>query len=141
MSSKKIIKKDLANIEKNIPAIKEEDVLSPELMKMLEDKVPEFVKEYVADGTAILRWNHEFLIMLEEILRLDFGFEEDDMVKIEKRLKEMFPIIAQMKKNDTKLLRKVDFAVAIEMVKRNKELFKAEQAGITLPSGALKKLK
>lgn len=139
--SKKIVKKDLANIEKNIPAIKEEDVLSPELMKMLEDKVPDFVKEYVADGTAILRWNHEFLIMLEEILRLDFGFEEDDMVKIEKRLKEMFPIIAQMKKSDTKLLRKVDFAVAIEMVKRNKELFKAEQAGITLPTGELKKLK
>lgn len=139
--SKKIVKKDLVNIEKNIPAIKEEDMLSPELMKMLEDKVPDFVKEYAADGTAILRWNHEFLILLEEILRLDFGFEEDDMVKIEKRLKEMLPVIAQMKRNDTRLLRKVDFAVAQEMVEINKKAFKAEQSGITLPTGQLKKLK
>lgn len=139
--SKIIKKKDLATIEKNIPAIKEDDLLSPELMKMLEDKVPDFVKEYAADGTAILRWNHEFLILLEEILRLDFGFEEDDMVKIEKRLKEMFPVIAQMKKNEPRLLRKVDFAVAREMVEINKRNFKAEQSGITLPTGELKKLK
>lgn len=139
--SKIIKKKDLTTIEKNIPAIKEDDLLSPELMKMLEDKVPDFVKEYAADGTAILRWNHEFLILLEEILRLDFGFEEGDMEKIEKRLKEMFPVIAQMKKNDTKLLRKVDFAVAREMVEINKRNFKAEQSNITLPTGELKKLK
>lgn len=139
MSKKKDI--DLATIANNPTAITDIDHLSPEMMKLLEDKVPEFVKEYVADGTAVLRWNHEFLILIEEILRNDFNFVEEDMEKVEKRVKELLPVVHKMKMEDTKLLRKADFAIAIDFVERNKALFKAEQAGITLPTGELKKLK
>jgi len=120
-------------IEANTVAIADSDVLPPELMKALEDKMPEFVKEYEADGSAVLRWTHEYLILMEEILRLDFGFTEDDMVKIEQRIKDMLPILHTMKLEDTRLLRKHDFAVVRDMVERNKILFKAEKAGITLP--------
>jgi len=120
-------------IEANTVAIADSDVLPPELMKALEDKMPEFVKEYEADGSAVLRWTHEYLILMEEILRLDFGFTEDDMVKIEQRIKDMLPILHTMKLEDTRLLRKHDFAVVRDMVERNKMLFKAEKAGIALP--------
>ena len=142
--SKTIQKQDVKNVaalQNNAVAVKEEDLLSPELMALLEDKVPAFVKEYAADGTAILQWNHEFLIMIEEVLRLEFDFDEDSLVKLEQHIKELMPIAHHMKKGDTKLLRKNDFAVAMEMVKINKANFKARQAGITLPSGELKKLK
>jgi hypothetical protein len=122
------------DIEKNLTAVEQEDKLSPELMKLLEDNVPDFVKEYAADGTAILRWNHELLIMFEEILRLDHGWNEDMLESFEKRVKEMLPVVHKMKLEDTKLLRKADFAVALDIVERNKQLFKAEQSGISLPS-------
>lgn len=142
--AKKITKADVKNlpqIQSNATAVKEEDVLSPELMRMLEDKVPEFVKEQAADGTAIMRWMHEYLILMEEVLRLDFGFSEEDMIRIEKRIKEMLPVIHKMKLEDTRLLRKADMAIGLDMIERNKQMFKAEQSGITLPTGELKKLK
>lgn len=139
MSRKKEIK--IVNQDNSV-AVTDNDQLPPEMMDMLEKKLPEFVKEYQADGTAVLRWMHEYLILMQEILRLDFGFEEPDMIKIEKRIKEMLPVIHKMKIEDTRLLRKADFAIAMDMVDRNKALFKAEQSGIALPSkGGIKSLK
>lgn len=140
--NKKLTKKDLTKVESNLAAITDSDVLPPEIMKMLEDKMPEWLKEYEADGTAVARWMHEYLILMEEVLRLDFNFSEDDMVKIEKRIKEILPVLHKMKIENTKLLRKADFAVAMDFVDRNKILFKAEREGIALPSGkTAKKLK
>lgn len=133
--SKTIKKQDAKQIavNPNNVAVKEEDILSPELMKLLEEKVPSFVKEYVADGSAILRWNHELLIMFLEILRLNYGWSEEELEGFEKKVKEMLPVVHTMKMEDTKLMRKYDFWVAKEIVERNKVLFKMEQAGIKLP--------
>lgn len=131
--SKKLTKKDLATIPSNLAAITESDVLPPEIMAQLEDKMPAWLKEYEADGSAVMRWMHEYLILMEEVLRLDFGFNEDELAKIEKRIKDMLPILHTMKLEDTKLLRKADFAMARDAVERNKMLFKAEKAGIALP--------
>jgi hypothetical protein len=139
--SNKLKVKDLQKIEKNIVGITDDDVLPPEMMSMLEDKLPEWLKEYEADGTAVMRWMHEYLILMEEVLRIDFNFNEDDMVKIEKRIKEMLPAIHKAKIENTRLLRKADFAVAMDIVDRNKLLYKAEKQGITLPTGEMKKLK
>jgi len=133
--------KTLPQIQGNLTSIKDEDVLPPELMKLLEDRMPAWLKEYEADGTAVARWMHEYLILMEEVLRIDFGFSEDEMVKIEKRIKEMLPVLHKMKIEDTKLLRKADMAIGMDMVDRNKALFKAEKAGIALPGKGLKKLK
>lgn len=134
--------KDIAKvtIEKNLAGITDQDVLPPELMKMLEDKMPEWLRELEADGTATMRWMHEYLILIEEVLRLDFNFSEDDMVKIEKRIKDMLPVLHKMKMEDTKLLRKHDMMIAMDIVERNKVLFKAERSGIKLIDG-VKKLK
>lgn len=121
-------------IDKNLTSIKDEDILPAEIMKQLEDKIPAWLQEFEADGTAVVRWTHEYLIMMEEILRLDFNFTEDDMVKIEKRIKEILPVLHQSKMEDTRLLRKADFAVAMDMVNLNKASFKAEKAGIAIPS-------
>jgi hypothetical protein len=141
MSKNKLAIKDLQKIEGNLTGILETDVLPPELMKMLEDKMPEWMKEYEADGTAVARWMHEYLILMEEVLRIDFDFKEEDMIKLEKRIKETLPVLHKMKIENTKLLRKADMAIGMDMVDRNKALFKAERAGITLPSGDLKKIK
>lgn len=139
----KLQKKDIQNIEKNLVGISDNDVLPPELMRQLEDKIPEWLKEYEADGTAVMRWMHEYLILMQEVLRIDFNFNEDDMVKIEKRIKEMLPAIHKAKLENTRLLRKVDFAVAMDIVDRNKLLYKAEKSGIALPDSTtgIKKLK
>ncbi len=139
--SKKIVKKDLQNIEKNLVGITDQDVLPPEIMKMLEDKIPEWLQEYEADGTAVMRWMHEYLILIEEILRIDFGFTEDDMGKIEGRIKEMLPMLHKMKMENSKLLRKADMAIGMDMVDRNKALFKAEKNNIILPPKERKKFK
>lgn len=128
-------------VERNLTAIDDQDILPPELMAQLEAKMPEWLKEYEADGSAVMRWMHEYLILMEEVLRLDFGFNEDELAKIEKRIKEMLPILHTMKLEDTKLLRKADFAMARDAVERNKMLFKAEKAGISLPASGTKKLK
>lgn len=139
--SNKLTKQDLANVEKNLVGITDADVLPPEMMKMLEDKLPEWLKEYEADGTAVMRWMHEYLILMEEVLRIDFDFNEEDMTKIEKRVKEMLPQLHKMKIENSQLLRKADMAIGMDMVDRNKALFKMEKAGISLPQGELKKLK
>lgn len=139
--SKKIAKKDLQDIERNLTTISDDDVLPPEIVKLLEDRMPEWLKEYEADGSAVQRWMHEYLILMLEILRLDYGFVENDLEKIEKRIKEMLPVLYKMKMEDTKLMRKADMAVGLAMVERNKVLFKAEKAGIALPNGEVKKIK
>lgn len=140
---KKLKKTDIVPlVEKNLTAVNDTDVLPPEIMKLLEDKIPPWLQEFEADGSAVLRWNHELLIMFEEILRLDHGWTEPEIERFEKRIKEMLPIVHQMKMEDTKLLRKHDFAIAYDAVERNKLLFKAEKAGISLPEGkGIKKLK
>lgn len=139
---KKIIKKDLQNIEKNLVGITDQDVLPPEIMQMLSDKIPPWLQEYEADGTAVMRWMHEYLILLEEILRIDFGFQEGDMEKIEGRIKEMLPVLHKEKMENTRLLRKADMAIGMDIVDRNKALFRAEKLGISLPTNSKpKKLK
>lgn len=129
-------------IEKNLVGITDDDILPPEIMRQLEDKIPQWLQEYEADGTAVMRWMHEYLILMEEVLRIDFDFNEEDMMKIEKRIKETLPQLHKMKMEDSRLLRKADMAIGMDMVDRNKLLFKAEKQGIALPSKeAVKELK
>lgn len=123
----------LKDIQKNVTAITESDTLPPALMKALEDKVPQFVKEYEADGTAILRWNLEHLMIIEQILQDKFDFTEDELVKLEKNIKEILPAITQFKAETPRLITRQDYYVAKANVERNKFLYQAEKAGIVLP--------
>ncbi|MCL5071047.1 MAG: hypothetical protein M1308_09145 [Actinobacteria bacterium] len=126
----------------NPTAIATQDLLPPELMSMLEDKMPAWLKDYVADGTSVLRWNWEFLIILEQILRADFAFDEKEIIKVEKRLKEIFPRIEKFKGETPRLLQPKDFSPALRMVRRDKKLF-IEQQGWQkqLGEGTKKELK
>lgn len=123
-------------IEANPTALFTDDKLPPEIMQMLEDKMPPWVKELATNASAVLQWNLEYLIVLEEILRLDFDFTEDDLIRVEKRLKEVLPIAHKMKLEEPHQIRKGDLLVIMEMIERNKQLMSAQKAGIKLPSSA-----
>lgn len=131
--SKALTTKDIQNKE-NAVAIHEQDSLPPDLMAKLEDKLPAFLKEYEADGTAVLRWNQELFIMFEYILQRDFGLSDDDIDRFIRKFKELLPVVHKMKIDVPRLLSKEDFHIAREMVERNKFLYKAEKAGIKLPN-------
>jgi hypothetical protein len=143
--TKAITTKQLEDVEKNLTGITEADMLSPEVMQKLEDKMPEFLKEYARDGTAIVRWNYEHLIIIEYLLREYFNFNEGELEKLEKKLKEILPKIVGMKMETPILITKADYAeVADKMVYANKQIGRRDEAGrkgILLPKSPLKKLK
>ena len=146
MKSKALTIKENKKIEEmvkslNPVALKNEDLLPPQLMQMIEDKMPPWLKDYVADGSAVIRWNWEFLIILEQILVDKFNFSEKDIIKVEKNLKQVFPKIEQFKAETPRLLTKDDFSPGLKMVKRNKKLFLAQQGWNQLSAGEQKKLK
>ena len=71
-------------------------VLTPEQIRKLEENATTWLKELLSHPNAVLKWNQEFLILVEEILRKDHGFSEGDLVKLEKRIKEMLPRLHKM---------------------------------------------
>lgn len=125
----------------NPVALKSQDLLPPQLMQMLEDKMPAWIKDYVADGTSVIRWNWEFLIILEQILVDRFNFTEEEIIKLEKDIKKILPRIEKFKAETPRLITKEDFAPGLKMVKRNKKLFVAQQGWNQLEAGEQKQLK
>lgn len=125
---------DFKDLDKNLTSVLESDELPPELMKRLEEKLPPWVKELEADGTAAMRWNQELFILFEYILQRDFNFSDDDIDKFILKFKQILPVVHQMKIDVPRLLDKKDFHIAREMVERNKFLYKAERSGIALPN-------
>lgn len=131
----------IKDIQNNPTAIVEADKLSPALMQKLEDNLPQFVKEYEKDGTAILRWSMEHLMIVEQILVDKFNFSEDEIVKLERNIKEILPAITKYKAETPRLLTQADYYVIKANIERNKMLYSAEKAGITLPDGQIKRIK
>lgn len=137
-----LVKKEEAKreITPNLAQV-EQDILPPELMKSLEDKLPEWVKELQRNGTAVLRWNQEYLILLEEILRREFGFSEGDIKKMEGRVKEMLPHLHTMQLEGLSILNHENMRVAMNIVDIYKQQLKEQDTGIALPGkGIIKKL-
>lgn len=129
-------------IAPNLTSLTDSDILPPEMMRQLENKLPQWLQEYEADGTAIMRWNQELFILFEYILQRDFDFTEDDIDKFILKFKELLPEVAKLKVDVPRLLDKKDFHIAREMVERNKQVFKAQKAGIALPNKqAIKQIK
>lgn len=130
---------------KNEVAVAGGDMLSPQKMQELEDKLPEWMKEYARDGTAVVRWNYEHFIIISYLLREHFGFSEADLEKLEKNLKEILPKIVGMKMETPILITKADYAeVADKMVAINKQIGRYDEAGrkgIYLPKPGVKKIK
>lgn len=119
----------------------EQDVLPPEIMKALEDKMPDWLKQLQNDGTAVLRWNQEYLILLEEILRREFKFSEGDIKKMEGRVKEMLPHLHNMQLEGLSILNHENMRVAMDIVEIYKKQLKEQDIGIALPGkGSIKKL-
>lgn len=120
----------------------EQDILPPEIMSELEKKLPEWVKQLQIDGTAVLRWNQEYLILLEEILRRDFGFSEGDVKKMEGKVKEMLPHLHTMQLEGLTILNHENMRVALNIVDIYKQQLKEQEIGITLQrKGGITKLK
>lgn len=123
---------------KNVTALTADDLVPPEIMQQLENKLPEWVKELARDGSAVLRWNLEFLILLEEILRRDYGFTQDDMQKIEAKTKEMLPHLHKMQLEGLTLLKAEDMKIAMNIVDLYKQQLKERESGIALLPGMKK---
>ncbi len=109
---------------------KDIELLTPQQQLELEKKLPKWVRELAADGTAVLRWNQEFLILIEELLRKDFGLTEGDLVKLEKSIKEMLPHLHKMALEGLVILKPKDMQSALGMVEVYKQM---EKTGIALP--------
>ena len=126
------MKKTTKSKTKALDLKKEFELLTPQQQKELEEKLPKWIREYAADGTAVLRWNQEFLILIEEILRKDQGFSEGQLVQLEKRVKEMLPHLHKMSLDDLVILRPKDMEKALEIVDSYKKIEKG-QSKILLP--------
>lgn len=122
---KKIKKSDALDLAKQF------ELLTPQQQKQLEENLPQWVRELAADGTAVLRWNQEFLILIEEILRKDHGFTEGELVDLEKRIKEMLPELHKMSLEDLVILNPRDMQSALGIVDSYKRIEK--QGKIILP--------
>lgn len=129
---KKSIKELTTTKETNPVAVVEQDILPPEMTKLLEDKLPQWVKELARDGTAVLRWNLEFLILIEEILRREYGMNQADMVKIEKRVKELMPHLHKMQLEGLTILKAEDMKIALNIVDLYKQQLEREGQTIAL---------
>jgi hypothetical protein len=132
---KELIKKEEAkrDVTPNSVGLVEQDVLPPEIMRELENKMPEWLKQLQRDGTAVLRWNQEYLILLEEVLRKDFGFSEGDVQKMEGRVKEMLPHLYKMQLEGLTILNHENMRVAMNIVDIYKQQLKEQDTGIVLP--------
>ncbi len=103
---------------------KEVELLTAEQQIELEKRLPKWVQELAADGTAVLRWNQEFLLLIEELLRKDHGFSEAELVKLEKRIKETLPELHKMSIKDLVILRPQDMQSALGIIDSYKRIEK-----------------
>ena len=115
----------------SIEVKKDIELLTPQQQLELEKKLPQWVQELAASGTAVLRWNTEFLILIEELLRKDHGFTEGQLVKLEKSIKETLPHLHKMSLDDLVLLRPKDMEMALGIIDQYKKM---EKSGLALPS-------
>jgi hypothetical protein len=136
---KKDVEKIVNKAPQNPVAQHEGDILDAQTMQMLEDKLPQWVKELQNDGTAVLRWNLEFLILIQEILIQDFGFSQGDMVKLETKIKEMLPHLHEMQLNGLTILNHENMKVAMKIVELNKA--QIQQAGKKIIMPGVKRIK
>ncbi len=109
---------------------KDIELLTAQQQIDLEKRLPKWVQELAIDGTAVLRWNQEFLILIEELLRKDHGFSEGQLVKLETRIKEMLPHLHKMSLEGLVILKPKDMQSALGMVEAYKQM---EKGGIKLP--------
>lgn len=116
------------------------ELLTPEQQAQLRQLLPPWVKEFEEDGTAVLRWNYQFLLLVEELLRRDHGFEEKDLVKLEKRIKVMMPKFVGLSLGEAMILRPKDMTSALDMIEFHKKVLKQERVP-ELPKETLKKIK
>ncbi len=139
---KDLVKKEVAKQKgtANLAQV-EQDILPPEVMAALEKNLPEWVKELQRDGTSVLRWNMEYLILIEEILRRDFGFSEGDVQKMEGKVKEMLPHLHNMQLEGLSILNHENMRVAMDIVDIYKQQLKQQETGLILPGkGKVKRL-
>ena len=116
------------------------ELLTPEQQAQLRQLLPEWVVEFEEDGTSVLRWNYQFLLLVEELLRRDHGFTDKQLVKLEKRIKSTMPKFVGLSLKDAMILRPKDMESAMNMIDFHKNILKKERVQ-ELPAGTLKKVK
>ena len=85
-------------------------VLTSEQEKKLKANLPSWLPEKENVGTAMLQTGMEFLVMLEDILRSDFGFTEKDEIKLEKKVAQVLPVLHEMENRGLSILSTHDMA-------------------------------
>ena len=85
-------------------------VLTPEQEKKLKANLPSWLPEKENVGTAMLQTGMEFLVMLEDILETDFGFTEKDKIRLEKKVKQVLPVLHEMENRGLSILSTHDMA-------------------------------
>ena len=76
----------------------------------LKANLPSWLPEKENIGTAVLQTSQEFLVMIEEILKSDFGFTEKDEIKLEKKVKQVLPVLHEMENRGLSILSPHDMA-------------------------------
>lgn len=116
------------------------ELLTPEQQAQLRQLLPEWVVEFEEDGTSVLRWNYQFLLLVEELLRRDHGFSDKQLIKLEKRLKVAMPAFVGLSLKEAMILRPKDMESAMTMIDFHKKALKKERVS-ELPAGTIKKVK
>lgn len=116
------------------------ELLTPKQQVQLRQLLPKWVMEFEEDGTAVLRWNYQFLLLLEELLRRDHDFSEKQLIKLEKKLKDVMPKFVGLSLKDAMILRPKDMTSALDMIAFHKKVLKQERVP-ELSANTLKKVK
>lgn len=107
---------------KNKLAIKKPQGLTIEQEQALKMAAPTWVPTVENLGTSMMQTAMEYTVLVEEVLSRDFGFTEKDIVKMEKKIKKILPVLAGTEtKRDLSILRPKDMQMVADIAEKRYE--------------------
>ncbi|MCR4285075.1 MAG: hypothetical protein NUV97_03480 [archaeon] len=88
----------------------------------LRANLPSWIPDKENLGTAVSQTALEFLVLVEEILVRDHGFSEKEIVKLERKIKQVLPTLAGTEvERDLSILRPKDMQMVIDIAEKRYE--------------------
>ncbi|MCK9371076.1 hypothetical protein M0R04_14285 [Candidatus Dojkabacteria bacterium] len=96
--------------------------LSFEQEQTLRANLPAWVPDKENLGTAMQQAGMEYSILIEDILKREFGFSEKELIRLEKKIKKVLPVLHTMEiKRGLSILSRKDMAMVGDIAEKRYE--------------------
>lgn len=93
--------------------------LSFEQEQILRANLPAWVPDRENLGTAMQQSAMEYSILIQDILKRDFGFSEQELIRLEKKIKKVLPVLHTMEiKRGLSILRPKDMEMVGDIAEK-----------------------